>query len=145
LQLIGHSAFSVQKGQEVDTHTLLSCVMMDFMETRLFEDLSISNFLKSWLIFYRFCLKNHLMRALLLTGLKPWKPHPTAAFLEWSFNEVFCYPPENELSVEEAAFEMEAFFQYWVDCTLIGESFEVFETTDGRGLGIRASTGCIIQ
>ena len=67
------------------------------------------------------------MRVLLMTGL------------EWRFNEVFCHPQENELSVEEAAHEMQAYFKYYVDCTLNSDSFEVFDTEDGRGLGIRAT------
>ncbi len=53
--------------------------------------------------------------------------------------EVFCFPPpENELlSVEEkAACEMYEYYKFWVDCNLHGESFEVYDTTDGRGLGI---------
>ena len=82
----------------------------------LFEDRRRSNFLKSWLIFYRFGLDDSL--------------------------EVFCFPPpENELlSVEEkAACEMYEYYKFWVDCNLHGESFEVYDTTDGRGLGIWAT------
>ena len=113
---------------------------MNFMETRLFEDLRRSNFLKSWLIFYRFGLNDPLVRTLLMTGLEAWKPHPTFGNLQdWEFNEVFCFPPENELSIEEAACEMYEYYKFWVDCTLHGESFEVYDTIDGRGLGIRAT------
>jgi hypothetical protein len=46
--------------------------------------------------------------------------------------EVFCHPQENKLSVEEAAYEMQAYFKYFVDCTLNSDSFEVFDTEDGR-------------
>ena len=56
--------------------------------------------------------------------------------------EVFCFPPpENELlSVEEkAACEMYEYYKFWVDCNLHGESFEAYDTTDGRGLRIRAT------
>ena len=97
---------------------------------------------KSWLIFYRFGLNDHLVRTLLITGLEAWKLHPTFSYLQdWKYNEVFCYPPEkNELSVEEAACcEMYEYYKIWVDFTLHGESFEVCGTTDGRGLGIRAT------
>ena len=58
---------------------------------------------------------------------------------EWKFNEVFCHPPANDLSVEEAAFEMYEYYKYWMERTFNGESFEVFDTLDGRGLGIRAT------
>ena len=74
------------------------------------------------------------MRVLLMTGFEPWKSHP-----QWHFNEVFCHPQEKELSVEEAAYEMEAYFKYFVDCILNSDSFKVFDTEDGRGLGIRAT------
>ena len=39
------------------------------METHLFENLRRSNFLKSWLIFYRFGLNDLLVRILLLMTL----------------------------------------------------------------------------
>jgi len=114
-------------------------MMMNDLETRIFQDLSISNFLKAWLICYRFGFQEPLMRVLLMTGFEPWKSHPAFVFPEWRLNEVFCHPQENELSVEEAAYEMQAYFKYFVDCTLNSDSFEVFDTEDGRGLGIRAT------
>ena len=59
---------------------------------------------------------------------------------EWKFNEVFCHPPANDfLSVEESAFEMYEYYKDWMERTFNGESFEVFDTLDGRGLGIRAT------
>ena len=58
---------------------------------------------------------------------------------EWKFNEVFCHPPASDLSVEESAFEMYVYNKYWRERTFNGESFEVFDTLDGRGLGIRAT------
>ena len=98
---------------------------MNFMEERLFEDLSISNFLKSWLIFYRFGLQDPYTRILLMTGRKLWEEIPANNFgggnfqrNYWIFNPVFCSPPEGELSVEEASFEMKEYFEYWLDYTL---------------------------
>ena len=35
---------------------------------------------------------------------------------------------------------MSKYYKFWVDCTLHGESFEVYyDIIDGRGLGIRAT------
>ena len=75
-----------------------------------------------------------------MTGLEAWKPHPTFGnFLDWKYNEVFCFLPENKLSFEEAACEMYEYYKFWVVFTLQGESLEVYDATDGRGLGIRAT------
>ena len=123
---------------------------MNHYESRLFEDLRISNFLKSWIIIYRCGFQDPLTRVMLMTGYKPWEevvansssfgPILNNVIKQlWKFNELFCSPPPNELSIEEAMFEMKAYFKYWVDCTLNGESFDVFDTEDGRGLGIRAT------
>ncbi len=72
---------------------------------------------------------NDPLVTLLMTGLEAWKPHPTFGNLQdWELNEVFCFPPENELSVEEAACEMYEYYKFWVDCTLHGKSFEVYDT-----------------
>ena len=38
------------------------------------------------------------------------------------------FPVANDLSVEEAAFEMYEYYKYWMERTFNGESFEVFET-----------------
>ena len=78
---------------------------MNAMETRIFQDLRRSNFLKSWLIFYRFGLKDSLMRATLMSIFdNVARCIPRFGDLEeWKFNEVFCHPPANDLSVEEAA------------------------------------------
>ena len=46
---------------------------MNHYESRLFEDLRISNFLKSWLIIYRCGFQDPLMRVMLMTGYKPWE------------------------------------------------------------------------
>jgi hypothetical protein len=44
------------------------------------------------------------------------------------------HPPANDfLSVEEFAFEMYEYYKYWMERTFNGESFEVFDTLDGRG------------
>ncbi len=100
------------------------------METRIFQDLRRSNFLKGWLIFYyRFGLKNSLMRATMMSIFE----NVARCILrfgdleEWKFNEIFCHPPANDLSVEEAAFEMYGYYKYyWMERTFNGESFEVF-------------------
>ena len=80
-----------------------------------------------------------LMRDILKSGVEAGNPTPRFGELQdLRFNEVFCHPPANQLSVEEASYEMYVYFKYWVD-VLNGESFEVFDTIDGRGLGIRAT------
>jgi hypothetical protein len=93
---------------------------MNAMETRIIQDLRRSNFLKSWLIFYRFGLKDFLMRATLMSIFdNVARCIPRFGDLEeWKFNEVFCHPPPaNDLSVEEAAFEMYEYYKYWMERT----------------------------
>ena len=99
-------------------------------------------FFKSWLIFYRFGLKASLMRASMMSTFFEHVVRYVPRFgdlEEWKFNEVFYHPPANDLSVEEAAFEMYEYYKYWMERTFNGESFEVFDTLDGRGLGIYSS------
>ncbi len=43
---------------------------------------------------------------------------------------------QRTIYLEEAAFEMYEYYKYWMERTFNGESFEVFDTLDGRGLGI---------
>ena len=43
------------------------------------------------------------------------------------------------LSKKQLLLEMYEYYKYWMERTFNGESFEVFDTLDGRGLGIRAT------
>ena len=67
---------------------------MNAMETRIFQDLRRSNLLKSWLIFYRFGLKDFLMRATLMSFFENVaRCIPRFGDLEeLKFDEVFCHP-----------------------------------------------------
>jgi hypothetical protein len=64
---------------------------MNAMETRIFQNLRRSNFLKNWLIFYRFGLEASLMRASMMSIFENvGRNFPRFGDLEeWKFNEVF--------------------------------------------------------
>ena len=107
----------------------------------LFEDRSISTFLKSWLVFYSFGLKDELYRDSILNGLKPWDRIQSLNHIfdpVWTYNPGFCFDENDRIPLEECVFEWETFIEKWSKHTLFNPYYEVVLTTNGRGLGLRS-------
>lgn len=110
------------------------------------ENLSISTFLKSWIVFYSVGLKDENYRAYLHNlprDSKPWDRCHSVFDPVWSFNPDLCdFGIEGDMSVEEAAFEWQQFIDTWADKCLFRNQdfFEVVLTPNGFGLGLRTTS-----
>ena len=121
----------------------IPCDNVDFnfleYELSLFNTRWISNFFRSWLVFYRFGLVDNVMRHLIeFEGITPWNddfpPH------YWDFDLIPKPMKGGEIrNSSEGSIEWKKFFRYWALYVLDSEEFEVFDTSDttSMGLGIR--------
>ena len=93
----------------------------------LFEDRSISTFLKSWIVFYSVGLNNENYRNYLrnIEGLKPWDRSYAVYDPVWKYYPNCCFDVNEGLSVAEASFEWQCFIDKWASVTLYTNPYEV--------------------
>ena len=113
--------------------------MFSVADRLLFADRSISTFLKSWIVFYSVGLNNEHYRNYLRTieGLKPWDRSYAVYDPVWKYYPDCCFDVNEGLSVAEASFEWQCFIDKWASVTLYTNPYEVVNTNNGMGLGLR--------
>jgi hypothetical protein len=95
----------------------------------------VSQFYKSWLIFYRLGLCNIDVRnKLKYEYFCPWK---SADGENWNYLSMYSNCQAGEFSsIEEREREIFSMFEYWKPSTLFADEFEVFNTPS-MGLGVK--------
>jgi len=120
--------------------------MVIFTQTEryLYEDPNISVILKSWLVFYRFGLKNPpIIELMKLDNHRPWRNLDLYWNVPyWCYHPIHTRPVQNTLDVDEARREWDCLLDNWFNlCFVRNHCFEIVET-EAMGLGVRTTTPC---
>ena len=96
---------------------------------------------RSWIVFYYSGLLDAHTRSLLVAGWRPWADE--LGDNEFKFILPWCaYGLGSDLTEEHARQLWPSLMDHWVRVTLGNPNFEVFNTENGSGLGIRATRCC---
>ena len=109
-------------------------------ELFLIKNRDIPSLTKSWIVIRVLGLFDGLIREELARGFQPWNGYDANS--PWVFNSLDT--SVGELSIAEAEDEWKACMLYWINKTIKGKWFEVYNMFEDE-LGIRMRTTCHIS